>query len=703
MAKDFSKSAATSPAGQHMFARVCLRWRLRIVLALLLTWTTPTYRVWAGAADALAGRTATRTALTSSRVQAATLPEQATELMAWHHSGQTFLTWHENNEPGERYRLYRYGAPIDANNLAQAALLYEVPTGSSRFYANLYRSAAGYWQPRLNAHLTIEDDGPALPDGMGLLVWTLHPEDLALATAGYYAVTTVSARGVENRAEFASGNTYGPVQETVDDPAPIEVRADMGPQGHAFIQYMDLRAWNPTFHAPNPGNAYYGLDPATPAVQDALQYAYDYYVFTPSAAACAGIIPERVPVALVLHVWGGNTYGVPSDPAPGWCGYKIVPVDQSETWYFGFARDHDYRLSGRPAAGDAIVNFTESRVLRMVYDLLHDPTYGSHVDADRVYVYGHSMGASGALALALRYPNVFAAAYAGQPMTNYRLAGGWLKDLTPKWGAVDLNLPVEIRGPGNWADHLLRADGSGVWDWQNHQSTLRGDGYAEMTLLGVEHSLDDPSILWATQGAPFYAALDTVPRPWGGLVTDGPHQWGNFRGLPPDLAQGGVAPNLPFANLQVRRGETVPGLAHASANLPLTPTVPAGYNQTILWSSSWLPWDGPPVDTVARWQISLCAVAAAPPRAAECGTGQPVTVDVAPRRLQKFAVQAGAAYRWQNRRLSDDVLVASGIVTATATNSLVVPAFLVTPAGNRLILRPAGAQDYQVYLPAAIR
>jgi hypothetical protein len=703
MIKAFSKRDRVNPASQA-YARcrflTCLLWP---ALALLLTGSVLAGRAQAGRAGEPAGQNAPRTPVISSVSQALPAPSQVTGLVARHRSGQSFLTWHESDEPGAYYRLYRYQAPINAGNLAQAALLYEVPAGSSRFYANLYRNAAGLWQPRLSAHLTIEDGGPELSDGTGLLVWTLTPEDLALATAAYYAATTVSAEGVENRVDFASGNTYGPVEETVSDPTPVEAGVNLGLQGHAFIQYMDLRAWNPTFHAPNPANGYYGLDPADSAVKAALQYAYDYYIYTPSVAACGAAVPDRVPVVLALHAWGGNIYGLPSEPVPDWCVFQVVPVDQGETWYFGFARDHDYRLGSSLVAGDAIVNFTESRILRMVYDLLRDPNFGSRVDADRIYVYGHSMGASGALALALRYPNVFAAAYAGQPMTNYRLAGGWLGDVTPKWGAADLNLPVEIRGPGAWANHLQSANGTGVWDWQNHQATLRGGEYAEMALLGVEHSVDDLSVMWATEGAPFYAALDTMPRSWGGLVIDGPHQWDYFGGLPPDLARGSVTPFAPFANLQVRRGESVPGLARASANPPLTPTVPAGYNQTILWSSSWAPWDGPPVDTAARWQISLCAVAPDPPHAADCGTGQPVTVDIAPRRLQKFIIQAGASYRWQNRQVSDDALVASGIVTATATNSLIVPAFLVAPTGNRLILRPAGTRDYQVYLPVTNR
>ena len=70
-----------------------------------------------------------------------------------------------------------------------------------------------------------------------------------------------------------------------------------------------------------------------------------------------------------------------------------------------------------------VENFTEQRILRMVKDLLADPVHGPEIDPDRVYVAGVSMGGSGTLSMASRYPTVFAAAYADLPMTNYATSG----------------------------------------------------------------------------------------------------------------------------------------------------------------------------------------------------------------------------------------------------------------------------------------
>ncbi len=602
-------------------------------------------------------------------------PAQPSGLRAFHRSGQTFLTWQERPDiAGESYRVYRYNQPITAANLAEAVRLYEVPEGSARFFANRYYSYDSRdWRYRYVERLVVEDGGEPLPPGTGLLVWTLAPEDFGGGTSGsgYYAVTTVY-NGTENTLDLGPGNTFGPLAEAVADPRPIEVPNSIGPGWHVFIQYMDLRAWNPTFHAPNSTNGYYGLDAADFEVAHAIQYAYDYAVFVPGAGQCGGNVPTRVPVIVELHAWGGNSYGPPSPrKARPWCAYQIFPVDESETWWFGFARNIDYRQSNNPKAGDAIVNYTEQRVLRMIYDLYRFPL-GPEVDLDRVYVYGHSMGASGALAMALRYPNVFAAAYASKPMTNYRQADGWKGTVTPKWGSETLNLPVTLDGPGGWAAHLAKYNGTGVWDWQNHQATLHSRQGEDMAPLGISQGINDTSIPWETQGAPMLVALEDSRQVWAERVMDNNHAWDEFLALPPTL--GKDAAYTPFYGLRARRSETIPGLGRLSSNPTIPPTTTASYNQSVEWSASWNAWDGPPLDTPSSWQISLRPV------------GEPITltVDVTLRRVQTFRVLPGALYRWENWRLADGQLVASGTVMADETGLLSVPGICISPSGNRV-------------------
>ena len=492
----------------------------------------------------------------------------------------------------------------------------------------------------------------------------------------------MTSGGAENTTDFGANNSAGPVAERIDEPLPVEIPFDVGPGGHVLIQYMDLREWNPTFHAPNEANGYYGLGDSDPAVANAIQYAYDYVVYEPTAATCGGSIPDRAPVFFNLHGWDGNTYGpVTQHPDPWWCAYAIYPVDVTETWYFGFAAKHDYRKGGTLGAGDTIANYTEERLLRMVYDLMRHPSLGSRVDRDRVYVYGHSMGGSGTLALALRYHNVFAAAYASQPMTNYRTSGDgggtdWRGDVSPKWGSPALNLPVRIAGPLDWAGHLTGHDGTGVWDWQNHQANLQSRVAEEMVPFGVGHGTSDTVIEWTTQGRPAYGAFNAGRRAWGGAVTADEHSWLSFQGLPPTLADDGTGP---FGGFLFVRDESVPGLSNASGELTIPPNATGGYNQTLEWSAGWNEWDSAPVDTAGQWRISLRTT-----------DGSSQTVDVTPRRLQTFRTIPGAGYDWENRRVGDDSLVASGSVIADAHALVTVLGFQVTASGNRLVLRPLG-------------
>jgi pimeloyl-ACP methyl ester carboxylesterase len=106
----------------------------------------------------------------------------------------------------------------------------------------------------------------------------------------------------------------------------------------------------------------------------------------------------------------------------------------------------------------------------MVYDLMRNPI-GPSVDQQRIYLFGHSMGGTGALAFAERYPNVFAATYSGQPVTLFRATTGENENspgLTAKpRGSQELNLPVAITAPNHWAEHLQQYNGVGVFDWEN--------------------------------------------------------------------------------------------------------------------------------------------------------------------------------------------------------------------------------------------
>ncbi|HEY3345905.1 MAG TPA: hypothetical protein VGJ97_13305 [Anaerolineaceae bacterium] len=67
---------------------------------------------------------------------------------------------------------------------------------------------------------------------------------------------------------------------------------------------------------------------------------------------------------------------------------------------------------------------------------------------------------------------------------------------------------------------------------------------------------------------------------------------------------------------------------------------------------------------------------------------RPVGLAGDPRRLQHFVVTPRAVYDGQNQRVKDGEIVAHGSLTADENRLITVKRFLVTAAGNRLILKP---------------
>ncbi len=604
-------------------------------------------------------------------------PVQPTGLTASHRSGQSFVTWTElANDQNETYRVYRFDQPITAGNLDQASLLYEVPRDSSRFYADRYNvGGSGVWAARYLDRYVIADGGFELSAGTGLLVWTLADADFTSGSSGdgYYAVTTVDSGGVENRTDFSTENTLGPVAESVESPLPVEV-AQVG-DIRIFIQYMDLRSWNPTFHAPNGTNSYFGFLPFDPAIARSIQYAYTYTLVEPESTVCGGSVPGKLPLILFLHPWQSNSYPPQTSPA-NYCAIELRPVDTTETWWFGFARDHDYRVAGALDGGEVIANFTERRVLRMIYDLQRHPELASKVDWNRVYLVGHSMGGSGVLALALRYPQIFAAAYSSEPMTRYATAGdgggtNWDFDLEPKWGTEAQNLPIDLAAPGEWGDPLQVHQGTGVWDWQDHQAQMVSRRAEEAVPIGIGFGSSDTTIEWITQGDPSYGPLHNSWQSFGANVSTDGHVWQDFQGLTPTLD---VLNGVPFFGLGAVRDETVPAL---SLDVPVGTVFPNGVtevHQNIEWSSSWNPWDGPPIDVPLIWRMSF--------RTTDSSTQ---FVRITPRRLQRLMLDPTGYYRWINRR-TDGTVVGTGQFQLDGEGLLTLPNQEITPNGNRITI-----------------
>ena len=616
-------------------------------------------------------------------------PAQPTALVADHRSGQTFLTWTQSVDADVvRYRVYRHDQSIDATSLASAELISDVWMNSSRFYSDQRIKADLTWETRYFDRYVIENGGAELSATTELLVWTLAEEDFGGGSTGtgYYAVTSVTDQGVENVVDFTSANASGSVNENIATPQPVLAAFNLDGLVEVYIHYLDLRSYNPTLLAPNEHNEWFGFDPMLPEVQNARQYAVIFTLIVPNGTACTQGITE-FPLVLSLHGHGGQrARPLTFDPEPTWCAaYRLRPLDVVNTWWFGHAKDHDYRTGLDVPTTDTIANFTEKWVLECVDAIRNDPVHGPRIDPSRMFVLGHSMGGSGTLAFALRYGAVFAAAHASQPMTDYEtsgLAGGtsWIDDVAVKWGQPSDDLPTEFNAPNGYADHLQTSAGGSVWDWQDHQTQLISRRGMEFAPFGIDHGLLDTIIEWQTQGQPVYEFLDGSSICWAGEVLNVAHISSGQSTLPGALQDDGTG--VPFLGWQAQINESVPGLSETSDASPLPPTAVTKFNDEIEWSASWNDWDGPPIDQADLWQISL--------RTNDATT---LTTRVTPRRLQNFEVIPGAAYRWGAEDIDTGLEISSGTIRADADGLLTSAALQVTPIGTRVTFEKSLVAD----------
>ncbi len=566
----------------------------------------------------------------------------ATGIQAFHRSGQTFVTWNEAlNVGGEHYHVYRHSSPISTGNLSQAQRLTSKwgPLDENTSVHQL--TGAGAPQT-----FVINDLGTPLSSDQGLFV---HTTASGSGGAWYYAVTQVT-NGVEVLTISPGSNaTTSAVNETVTVPAPVLVSSVNNGRGRVYTQFMDYTQWNPTFQG----------------------YAYNYAVALPSNYNPG----TQWPLKLTLHSFGGR-YMAPAHSEFDWQAIQVFPDDPGgdagtqHTWWYGFAADHNYETSGTTPSSGVIENFTEQRLLRTIDEVISNFS----VDETRIHAQGHSMGASGALALGIRYGNVFSGVYGSLPMTNYATSPLFQENFRTLWGTQQNNLPIVSRGIH--ASQIWQYDGAGVYNWVNHHEQVVRLRSHDMAFLTFGHGTADTTIDWATQGQPFIAALYEANTAFTAETRAGwDHTWLGFSGINHDMFTGSSGQDL--GEFVFRSDYSFPAMTSATDSGPVPPsTSQTGfYNLSISWATPWNAFHTNIVDTTDRYEISLKSKTVAQ------------TANITPRNLQQLQVSPGDSFNWQNLNNSTSQVVASGSVTADADGLLTIPQFQIgTGSGNRLVL-----------------
>ena len=570
----------------------------------------------------------------------------AGEITASHRNGQTFIVWREAGD-GIDYHVYRHTSPINSGNIGSALRLTDRwgPLDQNT-------SVNRFGSPDVPTNFVIRDGGQPLADNQGLFVHTTQNDQQGNA---YYAVTSVVGGREEIVLATDQNSTSQPVFESVGTPRPVLTLSVNGGRGRVYTQYMDYAEWNPTLNG----------------------YAFNFAMALPG-----DFDPSRTyPLRMYLHAFGEFHMFV-EETQFDWPVIQLFPSDPgnrvgtTHTWWYGHARDHNYQTDGGIPSSGVVENFTEQRVLAAVDFMLDNSEF--NIDRDLTHIYGHSMGASGALTYGMRYPSVFAGIYASEPMTDYPASPQFQENFTRLWGTQSTNLPIVNNGRNNASIRDFDSNGSQptrVWNWMNHQEQLlrrRGD---RMAYLMVDHGKADRTIDWQTQGRPITNVFTNARVGFSAIQLGGVgHSWLSFGSIVHTVFGFGFDDEAAW---RYPVDLSFPGIHNASGSGSLQPSEFGDdrHNTEIEWATPINNFHQSIVDTANTYEISIRS------------TSVNQTADITPRNTNSFLPGAGTRCSWTARSISNNSVVGSGNSTVDADRLLTIPAVsILAGSGTRLAI-----------------
>ena len=533
--------------------------------------------------------------------------------------GQVFLHWSDCGTAA-CYHIYRHSQPITISNKDSADLICDdaLPGSAKDLVASYVAERKGQPDPEIG--LRLSDLGLRLNPDDGLWVHTAGD-----AGSFYYAVVAVDENGVEAQSIVLGENSLAaPIEQSVADPVPV----------------LDETGTVTDYQYPYRTYILYRRDDQCLADGEATKFC----VTTPP-----NYDPNNsYPVLVVLHhygyyhtpiAWGGTITLSPCDFI------SCLPYTHN-TWWYGCCENYPDVSSG------TVRNYTEQMLLSEI-DWLKE---NYHVDENRVFVQGGSMGASGALSFGLRHPEVFAAILAmvpqvdpGDPSAGFQ---GQLEDI---WGSVEDNLPTN--------------DGIGVWDRMDMASFV-GSHTEDLPFVKVFNHKNDTTLPWpAVPG--FYDNLDESRHAaiiaWGqnghsASTLDLPQEFAGFN-IYNNIRRNRSCPviNNSTGNQDPGNGDPMDGDDIGQMN--------SGYEWQIL------------ADSPAGWSVSICYT-----------PGGDVTADISARRLQQFFFDEGQMLCYVVRRELDGSIVDSGCVTAEREDFFVLPCVPLSGENRVLTVYKASCQ-----------
>ena len=530
-------------------------------------------------------------------------------------NGQTFVTWKDaaEGEAGQnfRYSVYRSDKPITADNLARAELVMKGVFNNS---AALFGRA--FWtKDRINPKTptcVIREGGAPLPVWSGLAVRTVERD-----ARSYYAVLATDLK-FNPLGKIVPGEsaTTGAVEEKVAPIQPIKI----------YDSQKRGRYWQITRVTGKKGLPLYVSLHASQGSGGGAGANGDYYLYfsRPKWGYRDGLpgvfsVEER-PKHPIQHLILQSRDAIVTSS-----GTRAM-----ETFWFGYICVPQWAAHKEPRA----YPFTERRMLWVIPWVIEK--YG--VDPERVYCSGGSMGAWGTMTFALRHPKLFAAIYPNRPRARQR---------TPR-GFVRLGRGAKLMMGDGATDYYERMDM--VKFVAGHHDDLpflgwccgRHDGFASFreqidmvkALTKAHHGF---AFAWndgdhSSGGHPMRAVQQWYPATKFARNKSYP-AFGNSS-IDDDLGTGEVE--------KVVKGRKRRVLEKGNGDLQ------GGINLGFDWKDV--------VDEPAKWSVTI----------SNALNKDVMTVDVTPRRCQKFTPNPGGRFKWTNSAGGSAEVIADkwGLVTA---------------------------------------
>ncbi|SLM31773.1 exported hypothetical protein [Desulfamplus magnetovallimortis] len=588
---------------------------------------------------------------------------QASNISLMHRDGQTFITFEEivaivddeniyydelydlvDSYPRSiEYRIYSSDEPITEEMIATLE-----PVGSVNILSgwNLELWGIGTYNKHAKAiRYVIEDNGAQLGLSQGLFVY--NPPQPGLS---WYAVTAV-VEGVENRTVVENENMAVVYNETVGQGTPVLQRVEFD-DNFQWVYDVELYLYTRWEAPPN---------------SSVMGKPYDYLVGKPSNMA------NPAPVGIHLHCWGGNLYG-----GYGWWndaedGALILASNQYPyDWWTGYhEKYYDKSINSSSWADNGVVRpYSTTRMISFL-DWM-ETGGGWNIDRSRTFTAGSSMGGSGTLMMAIRYPELFSWSRSWVGVHVPEKSPNFKSSYQGVFGKPEYGVLFESFDPDN------PDNGTPVWDYYNDVWYLKNHVEKSIGFLSFCNGKNDNAIGWE-QAVDFINALQETRQPhlfiWGqaghSQRTYLPKN-GSERHMVIDVRVDQSLPAFTGCTLDDVYGNGDPNDGDASGQV----------NRYLYWETDDLS------DTVDSWGISVALMDTAPEDNCK--------VDITPRRLQEFYVESGETVSFINIDSATNTIIESGEVTVDEFGLITILQTTISKTGNRIVITPSGFMPHMI-------